>query len=380
MSRRLLATTLAVSLTLLAPAYGAASLRPVDSEIWLQGGSLGSGGSDGNATDDPKYPSLGVDVPAPDGLFPRARPCSSAVGVSFLAGDIDNFAGPTGATSPGAALSNYMSTNSIAPQRGFDQGGANREFGHTFSGLPPNILDATLRIVLKDAGDVNPPTDAVSLQMTSPSSFAWGARLDAVSSWPGPGAVTVTLQLDALAGGVGDSYLIDDMNGLGRLDVYLQDDAAVDHMILDVLYCPCQLPVSWLIQQGGATDNFAGYEAPTPDWTASARGYDDPGANRHFATTLYSPYGATPCLREGYLEIRLKGHSSLASNDYLTFRDPWNANNAIHVEPVPWSAATTLTIPLSASVLASVEGSGMLRIHLQDDHDVDYVKLVLTYL
>lgn len=170
----------------------------------------------------------------------------STVDISITAGINDNFTLPTELTSPSADLlllmDPYGGGNRIQfPHRQFDDKAINRIFGHTFTGLPEDIQAATLEIHLFAGGSSLVSNDALALEYTginknNPSSY-WYMGLTALFGQPWSAGSDHTFILDLAnlpPDAQGDTNIIPFMNADNALDVYVQDDTAVDYMILTV--------------------------------------------------------------------------------------------------------------------------------------------------
>jgi len=119
----------------------------------------------------------------------------------------------------------------VFPNREFDDDHDNRVFGHTFTGLPANIIGATLEIHLK--GEKN--NDSLNLEFNG-TSFAWSRPIKNLPGADDNGQYNViTLDLAALPTGGVPASILSDING--KMDVYVQDDTAVHYMVLAVIIC-----------------------------------------------------------------------------------------------------------------------------------------------
>ena len=197
--------------------------------------------TDSNTTNDQATVSIEFE-PCPD---PNA--CANPVQTVLTAGNNDNFATVDGAelTSPGAALQAVMSAynGGIYPNRQFDILFSNRVFGHTFTGLPLNLETATLVLHLQGRPDI-PSNDSINLELpggTTP--FGWGRSIAdlpaAAGTWNVGQDAVFTLDLSNLPNASGGpTDIIPDMDANQMLDVYIQDDTAVDYMTLTVTSCP----------------------------------------------------------------------------------------------------------------------------------------------
>lgn len=172
--------------------------------------------------------STGITLP------PCSTDCKKQILHVFIAGDQSNITSGDLAdkTSPSSALQSYMNQYPVPPNREFDVEVINRVLGHTFTGLPANIIGATLEIHLK--GKKN--NDGLTLEFNG-GSFAWGLRISGL-----PGAADnnqynkIVLDLSALPTSSGGTInILPDI--AKKLDVYVQDDTAVDYIILAVVVC-----------------------------------------------------------------------------------------------------------------------------------------------
>ncbi|GEM_PF-1572467 len=167
------------------------------------------------------------------------------------AGIADQFAAPLETAVPGPGLYTYMSSHGFLPGLKFDEQAPNRVFGHTFANLRPldnsTICTATLEIRVK-AQQGGSGNDAIYLGVAPSGSNPWtwghhfgnpgglGAPFPAIWS-PGTAPVTYLFDLNNLPTPGGPVSLISLLNSNGYLDMLMQDDTAIDYMILTVGYC-----------------------------------------------------------------------------------------------------------------------------------------------
>jgi hypothetical protein len=143
--------------------------------------------------------------------------------------------------SPSNAMTTYYFPSTL---RGFDRIQNNKWFGHTFVGIPAGIVGAELEIGLKAHADLA-TNDTINLSFLNPG-YKWGKYLKdlpllpggtPIGSWPNGSTSVFKLDLDnLLPSGTLVTSVLDQMAG-GKLDVFLQDDTAVDYMILRVKSC-----------------------------------------------------------------------------------------------------------------------------------------------
>ena len=163
---------------------------------------------------------------------------------TFRAGKDDALAQPNDASVRSAALTALVP---LAQWKDFDDTDNNRWMGHTFTGLPPNITWAELRVAMKPDGGGS-GNDAVALGLGA-TTFAYSRHIDdlpgANGTWINNPETVFTFDLGSLPGG---GSILSKVAADGFLDVRVQDDTTVDWMELRVRTCPpqmwiCGLPV-----------------------------------------------------------------------------------------------------------------------------------------
>jgi len=323
------------------------------------------------------------------------------------AGRMDDFDTTDGSepSDPSPALLTAMQNCSLGPITEFDIVPDNRCFGHTFEGCWPSCCDilvgATLEIRLK-AGPTIPQTDGLSFREDGTS--LWSMR---ISNLPGAGGTWVTgqmqtfiLDLDNLPpDGNNTTSVLSSMLD-GDLDVFVQDDTAVDYIKLTVSACPCELPDSQPFDAGNP-DNFDQSDGPEPNSPSAelltkmqncSAGpqlfFDVPSINACFGHTFTD---LPECIIGARLEMCLRAHTGLSNNDTinLEFIDPSFAWS-LHVRNLPgvggtWNAGQTACVTLDLANLPP-SGSGVTNVlsalldgdfdvFFQDDTSVDYLFL-----
>jgi hypothetical protein len=179
----------------------------------------------------------------PDGNCPNSCPDPNLS--VFQGGIADNFNLPAEKAFLSSDLLTYIGG---ATHRNFDETVYNQRFGYTFTGLPDCIVAATLEISMKATGDI-PSTDSIVLGLTpgSPPKGVWSRLLKNLPlnpGWPAIGSWEIgdqnifTLDLGNLLPYGAVTSVLDIMNLTNKLDIYIQDDTAVDYMILRVWSCP----------------------------------------------------------------------------------------------------------------------------------------------
>lgn len=168
----------------------------------------------------------------------------NSVTLTYTAGVNDNFSPPFEQTSPSDDLLLLMDpygggNRTLFPHRQFDDKAVDRVFGHTFTGLPGNIQAATFEIHMFAGGSSLVSNDAIHLERTGVNDAltSWGLGLTALFGQPWIGGSDHTFVLDLAnlpPDAQGDTDIIPFMNMDNALDVYVQDDTAVDYMTLTI--------------------------------------------------------------------------------------------------------------------------------------------------
>jgi hypothetical protein len=184
--------------------------------------------------------------------------CDDPTVQTFEAGVIDGFnpASPLEDAVPSPELAAFI--NGFSSLADFDGTTVNRFFAHTFTDLPPVICEATLEIHLRALPD-NSNNDDLFLEFQAGGTprFRWQQRirvLAGVANWNSSvGDIVLTLDLGNLPPGFSGATNILPFLADGTLDVAVQDDTAVDAIVLTVTSCPldpdpsCTQPPSDLI-------------------------------------------------------------------------------------------------------------------------------------
>lgn len=149
-----------------------------------------------------------------------------------------------------ARLDRYSSDPDM--QREFDEGGSNAAFGHSFLNIGLDapygeICGATLEARLRPEGGGAENDRIVLGFFGEDNASGWGHYIGNEDGNDGlyngdwnsnnTGATTFTPDLGELPTDTGDTSLIDELNQYGYLDVFVQDDTAVDYLRLTVEYC-----------------------------------------------------------------------------------------------------------------------------------------------
>ena len=170
-----------------------------------------------------------------------------------------------------------QAVNAPVTWNGFDQNGANRHFGHQFQpgfSLPGNYQSGTLTLHVRPINDGQlERNDTIALWA---GNFAgWGATLSNLGYQLTPGQeTTITLDLATLLTQGNTSNLLADLNQTGNLKVYIQDDTAVDDMILR-LACDgsaAPVPLVGVVRGGNGC-------APHPEYQVHLDNEDKKNAN-----------------------------------------------------------------------------------------------------
>lgn len=324
---------------------------------------------------------------------------------SFTSGVDDSFSQTNRreVPSPSAGMMSWINANYGNPgTRPYDTNHSDQYFAHTFTGLAPqgggNICGARLTTRIHNYHY----NDSLALVF-----------FDAFGNFVGPGwsdslinlgipvgtNSLITIDIGSLPG-VGAAMLTQMQNGW--LDIFVQDDAMVDFVTLEVDYCcPC-VPHS-TVSTAGVEDNFSlanGVEATSPSsgvltWLNAAypvpnsRNFDQGHADQYFAHTftgLEPQNGGHIC--GARLRTRIENRHFNDSIGLYFFDAsgtqvvPGWADRLSNVGfPLFTPATNTIDIgslPGGAALLAQME-NGWVDILIQDDSMVDFIELTVDY-
>ncbi len=168
--------------------------------------------------------------------------CPPGAGATVQVEQDDDFTGPPVPAQPSAQLSAFITGFWGYPLRGFDEGGIDKGFGHTFVDLPSGICGAvvTLKLHAESFGSSN---DTVRFQLVDPNDtegFLWRKVIaNIIGSWDIGQEAVLVLDLANLVPGLnGNTNIVPSLAG-GTLDVVIEDDTAVDYITLETCTaCP----------------------------------------------------------------------------------------------------------------------------------------------
>jgi hypothetical protein len=190
-------------------------------------------------------------------LGSAAAPCRAA-DIVVTAGTPDAFALPADPASPSPELVALLNaTQNFDLIAGVNGGLPDRQVAHTFTGLPPGIVAATLTLRVRAGSDPGVSTDGVLISFADAASTSYCADAvvwarsfgpvpaggcfpvadpsGLVGSWASGNDAEVELDLSALplaAGGTVD--VLPQMNALGFLDVNVSDETGCDFVRLSM--------------------------------------------------------------------------------------------------------------------------------------------------
>jgi len=125
--------------------------------------------------------------------------------------------------------------------KNFDSFAQDRPFGASFMKLPKNLTCAVLEITMRPGASSLTTNDAIAAVLGTNGAFAW-------SSYIGGGlGSSLTPAPWHNQAGCGQTFTIDlgaylpTINALNQVDVYVQDDTAVDYVSLTYCYCDTNL-------------------------------------------------------------------------------------------------------------------------------------------
>jgi hypothetical protein len=180
--------------------------------------------------------------------------CQDGALLVLEVGVADNFAEPLETVSPDANLLLFIETIWNVPLRQLDEFGLDKSMGHTFSWTPVYLLRAELEIHVRSLGGGLSHNDRLSIEfndnyfISGGENYKWASTLANLSgtSWDYGEEATFVFDLGNLPV---DLYgRTDVMAHLadGNLDIEVQDDTAVDYIVLR--FCACATGVeesSW---------------------------------------------------------------------------------------------------------------------------------------
>jgi hypothetical protein len=165
--------------------------------------------------------------------------CAAPRVTDLAAGIDDNFALPSEPASPSAELLKFLADRPPV----FDQASSDFRFGHTFTGIPSGVMAAELTLHLRARGG-NSDNDGLALDFVAPNRFVWNASIAALTGKKWNTSTDEALLVLDLANLSSQPFDILSALADGTLDVYVQDDTAVDFMTLRVTYCEQPPPSS----------------------------------------------------------------------------------------------------------------------------------------
>ena len=205
----------------------------------------------------PKKDVIEVDVGACHGK------CTEQQSRECVGGVMDNF-NPTNneLSNPSTLLlSNYLNGCSAGVQTGFDVFTDNRCFGHTFIGCfqqgKCDVKSAKLDICMQAAQVPLTNTDGMMLGVNGVPLWVISLPVLNGGTWNPGETLCTTLDLSNLPNG--GSNILGIVSATGHLDVGVQDDSAVDYLILSIEYekceqcLPTQISISSLYTENSVT-------------------------------------------------------------------------------------------------------------------------------
>lgn len=172
--------------------------------------------------------------------------CQSGTSMVITVGNADDFAPPLEPVYPDVNLARFIATVWNIPLRYLDDMEINESMGHTFQWVACPIAAAELEIRVRSLGDVS-SNDRLSLEFNDKyfegesEVWRWTTTFEILSQngWYEGKDTTLVFDLDNLPVDLyGRTSVLAYMND-GNLDVEVQDDTAVDYIILRLcVSCP----------------------------------------------------------------------------------------------------------------------------------------------
>ncbi|MCP3064059.1 hypothetical protein LXT21_35310 [Myxococcus sp. K38C18041901] len=287
---------------------------------------------------------------------------------TYTHGVADYFAAPTEPVYPSQGVLNHIASGYVTPgSRPFDDASMNRWLATTFTTLRRNgnICGATLQMTVANL-DYATDNDAMGMMFLDPAGApltgGWSESLTNLGI-PVGSTGTINLNLASLPGGVN---LIPTLNSLGYVDVFVQDDSAVDFITLVVTPCP-----SDVYTKDNAKDiGYLPTLNPTwmsPDirvcWTPNCVGHQNPasGYMNHIYVTLRNngPVAPVGSVATGTLQIYYSaaGLSAIWPYDWIYIGGsyvPSLAPGATLEVTLPWAS---VPVPGNYSLLTRWESA-----------------------
>jgi hypothetical protein len=183
-----------------------------------------------------------TDVPAPEEPYEKTddasrilAPCAIPMAVTAIAGTRDNYRLPYDAVNLTQGIMNVAGVFNQSSWIGLDDDRTDRHFGHNFQLNFWSLFgyqSGSLMITLRPLNHALQSNDTISLWATG-APRGWGVSLANLPYRFVRGQETqVVLDLRTLA--TGTSNILADISRFGDLNVYMQDDTAVDNMVLSM--------------------------------------------------------------------------------------------------------------------------------------------------
>jgi hypothetical protein len=162
------------------------------------------------------------------------------------AGVPDNFALPVDASFRTACLTNAF--GGYPQWKGFDSYGIDTIFGHRFTGLPGNIVQAQLEIKMRPLNTFGADNDGLFIGLGSSctfTSFVYAQSIKAIpgavpptgGTWSAPSNPVTVFNIN-----LSSPAMLAKLNADQFMDVAVHDDTAVDYMRLKLWLCPPKHP------------------------------------------------------------------------------------------------------------------------------------------
>jgi len=173
--------------------------------------------------------------PPPPGVFPNC--CLDGVVVQYLGGVVDDFLGGNDPVTTSPELEAFLNSV-LPPRRQFDEGGANKYFGHSFQ-LRENCKVCTVRFEIKmrdeDPGGLsNNDTISIFGRTITAADQIWQAPTGSSGSGA-PGTTTLIATLPPASIALLNQHIFTNAPG-HWLNIVAQDDHAFDYIRLTILY------------------------------------------------------------------------------------------------------------------------------------------------
>ncbi len=331
---------------------------------------------------------------------------------TYTGGTSDGFGGGPDPATPSVLFESYVQAQTAFPLIDFDDLTFNSFLAHTFKEFPACVTGAQLEIRARGSGSNDALWIGIHDITTNPvtAQLAWGTFFidlpEAGGTWGGGQITTFTLDLGNLTpNSLRATTSVLDLMASGELNIYVQDDTALDYAKLTVRSC-CRCDAG-APQNGflaGVDDQFAGSTEPASpstevtDFIVGISGqqpldFDQATTNRWLGHTFTPLIG---CADDAQLNLRAMALGGDPTNDSICLQliDPTPGSQVygwcrsfvnLPESGGTWNTSQTATFTLdldnllgSPTSILNLFAEGRLDVLVQDDTKIDYLALTVS--